>query len=115
MPRFKGVLIETSDMDGTIDLFTNLFGMATSLRDGNTYAELVDESGGRLCLSDSSDHPNPGEIVLLAKTRNMEETLSMLAASGDVVADPPIRGPHEVRALARTTGGVSISIYESVR
>jgi predicted enzyme related to lactoylglutathione lyase len=98
-----GVLRPVADVAAGIAFYAKAFGLHTKFVDGDRYATL-DAGGTTLALAGPAEDVTDGTPPASAKVPNVTVALAAITAGGGSVVRIAERGPHEVRAVARTRG-----------
>lgn len=105
-PEKIASVLTTRDFAADLEALTALIGAPTFV-DGMRWAQF-DLGGARVCLAAQEEQIGPAAV--LAKVSDLEGALESARNAG-LSVEAPKEGAHEVRAIARTPGGVEIVFY----
>ncbi len=108
--KIGNVLHPVADVEAAVRFYAETFGLATKFVDGDRYAAL-DGGGTTLALSGPAEDVTGGVHAASFKVPDVAAALAALTRSGGSVVREPVRGPHEVRAVARDPWGNTMVVY----
>lgn len=108
------ILLNTDDLDASIEFYTQTLGMPLKFRDGSHYAA-VDGGSVTIALATSVDHPLPGQVVVGIKTADVDAAAKTVEAAGGAIVTGPYDDAHERRAVVYDDKGNGLVLYSPLK
>lgn len=108
------VLLNTDDLDASVEFYTQALGMPLKFRDGSHFAA-IDGGSVTIALATAVDHPIPGQVVVGIKTADVDAAARAVEAAGGAVARGPYDDAHERRAVVYDHQGNGLVLYSPLK
>lgn len=104
------ILLNTDDLDASVEFWTTTLGMPLKFRDGDHFAA-IDGGSVTIALATAIDHPMPGQVVVGVKTADVDAAAKAVEDGGGAIARAPYDDAHERRAVVYDNKGNGVVLY----
>lgn len=108
------IILNTDDLDASIQFYTEVLGMPLKFRDGSHFAA-IDAGSVTLALTTSLDHPLPGQIVVAVRTDDVDRDAQAVEDGGGGIVKAPYDSQYERRAVAYDSMGNGLVFYSPIK
>jgi predicted enzyme related to lactoylglutathione lyase len=112
--ELRQVIVPVADVEAALRFYRDVLGLTVKFQDGARWAAL-DLGGITLGLAGPEEHTAGTGIALGIKVADIETAQTAFEALDGAQVDPPVEGPHELRAMCRSAELNTLVLYQTRR